>query len=216
VGLQPPKSLKLVIFGINLPKGVYPLKLFFYKIWVGEGQKCGLKPPKSQKNTNFWYIFSPKGYIRYAIFTKFGVGEGLPCTHNHANFHFCGFKNVALRPPKLPKIAIFGINLPLGGSLEKLEHRCTTRNLPLCNGTIIVLKISLVHSVSVMTNFVIPKRDKQTDKKITPFRLQPARESRPTIPTILGMVIEEDRTIFAPPPLTFLIRAIFSPLEAIE
>jgi len=36
-----------------------------------------------------------------------------------------------------------------------------TRNLPLCNGTIIVLKISLLHSVSVITNFVIPKRDKK-------------------------------------------------------
>jgi len=48
-----------------------------------------------------------------SIFTKFGVGEGLPSPHNHANFHLRGFKNVALRPPKLPKIAIFGINLPL-------------------------------------------------------------------------------------------------------
>ena len=33
------------------------------------------------------------------------------------------------------------------GSIEKLEYRYTTRNLPLCNGTIIVLKITLLHSV---------------------------------------------------------------------
>ena len=48
------------------------------------------------------------------------------------------------------------------GSTENVEYRCTTTNLPLCNDTIIVLKITLLHSVSVITNFVIPKRDKQT------------------------------------------------------
>ena len=52
----------------------------------------------------------------------------------------------------------------------KLEHKCITTNLPLCNDTIIVLKIILLHTVFVITNFVIPKRDKkqtdrQTDKK---------------------------------------------------
>jgi len=55
------------------------------------------------------------------------------------------------------------------GSIEKFEYWCTTRNLPLCNGTIIVLKISLVHSVSIVTNFVIPKRDKKTNKKTSHF-----------------------------------------------
>ena len=57
------------------------------------------------------------------------------------------------------------------GSIEKFEYRCTTRNLPLCNGTIIVLKITLLHGVSVITNFVIPKRDikKQTKKETSHF-----------------------------------------------
>jgi len=77
------------------------------------------------------------------------------------------------------------------GFIEKLEYSCTTRNLPLCNGTLIALKITLHHSVSVITNFVIPKRDRQTDKNITLFGLQPARD-------ILGMVIEEVRPVFAP------------------
>ena len=107
---------------------------------------------------------------------------------------------MALRLPKSPKLAISGINLPLiKNSIEKLEYRCTTGNLPLCNGNIIVLKITLLHSVSVITNFVIPKRDKkQTDKKnITLFRLQPRATHR--IPTILRVVIEEVRPIFAPP-----------------
>jgi len=48
--------------------------------------------------------------------------------------------------------------------MEKFKYTCTTRNFPLCNGTIIVLKISLLHSVSVITNFVIPKRDKKQKK----------------------------------------------------
>jgi len=45
------------------------------------------------------------------------------------------------------------------GSIEKVEYRCTTRNLPLCNGTRIVLKITLLHVVSIITNFVITKHD---------------------------------------------------------
>jgi len=49
------------------------------------------------------------------------------------------------------------------GSVEKVEYRCTTTNLPLCNGTIIVLKITPLHSVSFITNVLIPKRDKKTN-----------------------------------------------------
>ena len=50
-------------------------------------------------------------------------------------------------------------------SIEKLEYRCPTRNLPVCNGTIIVLKITLLHGVSVITNFVVSKRDKKADRQ---------------------------------------------------
>jgi len=54
-----------------------------------------------------------RGISPSSIFRKFGVGEGLLGPHNHSNFHHCGFKNVALWPPKWPKIAIFDIYLPL-------------------------------------------------------------------------------------------------------
>jgi len=59
------------------------------------------------------------------------------------------------------------LNLPLWENLppEKVEYMCTTTNLPLCNDTIIVLKITPLHSVSVITNFIIPKRDKKRTKK---------------------------------------------------
>ena len=80
------------------------------------------------------------------------------------------------------------------GSIGKLEHRCTTTNLPLCNDTIIVLKLILLHSVSVMTNFVIPRHDKKQTKKHHAF--SSTAGARPRIPTILRMVIEEVRPIF--------------------
>ena len=63
-------------------------------------------------------------------------------------------------------------------------------NLPVCSGTIIVVKIKLLNSASVITNFVIPK----ARQKIHHTFLSTA-----TIPTTLGMVIEEIRTIFASP-----------------
>ena len=84
------------------------------------------------------------------------------------------------------------------GSIEKLEYRCTTRNLPLCNGTIIVLKISLLHGVSVITKFVIRKRDIKNKQKKKHHTFSSTAGARPTIPTILGMMIEEVRPIFAP------------------
>jgi len=81
------------------------------------------------------------------------------------------------------------------------------------NDTITVLKITLFDSVSVITNFVIPKRDKKQTKN-THHTFSSSAGASPTIPTILGMVIEEVRTIFAPP--TFLIRSVVSSLGAIK
>jgi len=101
------------------------------------------------------------------------------------------------------------------GFTEKLEYRprCTTANLPACNDTIIVLKIIQFHSVSVITNCVIPKRNKQTNKQTkSHFFVYSWRATHD--PTILGMMIEEVRTNFAP--LTFLIQSVVSPLGAIE
>jgi len=81
----------------------------------------------------------------------------------------------------------------LWGSTEKLEYRCTSTNLPACNDTVIILKILLLHSVSVITNFVIPKHDKETNRQKT-SHFSSTAGARPTIRTILGMVIEEFAT----------------------
>jgi len=84
------------------------------------------------------------------------------------------------------------------GFVEKLEYTYTTRNLPLCNGTITVLKITQLHGVSVITNFVIPKRDIKNNQKKKHHTFLTTAGAQPTIPTTLGMVVEEVRPIFAP------------------
>jgi len=89
---------------------------------------------------------------------------------------------VAFWLTKSPKIAIFGINLPL--RKNQGVH------------AIIVLKITLLHAISVITDFVIPKHDKQTDKKHHTF--SSTAGGLPTILTILGMVIEGVCPIWAP------------------
>ena len=105
-------------------------------------------------------------------------------------------------------MVIFGKNCPqekFWRSIGKLEHWCTTTNLPLCSDTIIVLKIILLHSVSVITNFVIPKRDKKTkikkkrknEQKTSHFFVYSRRSTHD--PHHTCMVIEEDCPIFAPP-----------------
>ena len=97
VGLEPHKSLKLVIFGIhvNLPKKGYTLFL-------------GLK-----------------GIPFKRFFTKFGVREGVPGPHYHAKFCHYVCKKVGIQPPKSPKMVLFGINLPLkdmpGGRQKNLN-----------------------------------------------------------------------------------------------
>ena len=98
-------------------------------------------------------------------------------------------------------MVIFGTNLPEGKfwrSTEKVEYSSTTTNLPLRNDTITGLKITLHHGVSIITNFVIPKHDKKTDKKHHTFSSTAGTQAMH--PTILGMVIEEVRAISAPPP----------------
>jgi len=74
VGLEPPKSQKLVIFGIYLAKrGISPSAIFT-KFGVAEGlpgphgranfhhcdfKNVPLRPPKSLRNRHFWYKFGP-------------------------------------------------------------------------------------------------------------------------------------------------------------
>jgi len=77
---------------------------------TGRGTLC--------KNATFWIFginFPQRGIPLKRIFTQFGVGETVPGPHPHAKFQYCGFKNVGFKPRKLPKLLIFGINLPPRG-----------------------------------------------------------------------------------------------------
>jgi len=106
------------------------------------------------------------------FFNKIWLGDGVSGPHPHTKFHFSGCKNVGLQSQKSRKIEICRINLSLrenfGGPQKKL-NMCTTTNIPVCNDTIIVLKITLLHSVSVITNFVIPNGDKTRQTKTSHF-----------------------------------------------
>jgi len=79
--------------------GLHPHARFYrfgFKTWAYS--------PQIAKIGNFWYIFATKGHVPLnKFFYKIWHGEGLPGPHNHANFHLCGFINVALRPQKSPR-----------------------------------------------------------------------------------------------------------------
>ena len=172
--------------------------------------KCGLTARKIAKIGNFWYICAQKGYIRLIIFYRIWRGRGAPRSPQSRQLSPLWILKCVLTAAKIAKNSNFWCKFSpkkkSRGSIQKLEYRCTTRNLPLCNGTIIVLKFTLLHGVSVITNCVIPKRDinktnKKERKKHQTF--SSTASARPTIPTILGMVIEEVCPIFAPPPTFF-------------
>ena len=132
------------------------------------------------------------------------MGEGLPGSHPHAKFYHFGLVDVGLRPKKSPKMVIFGKNLPLGKnsweSIGKLEHRCTTTNLPLCNDTIIVLKLICIIAfpLSQTSSFQSVIRNRQT-KKHHIFFVYSRRATHDPHHTSHGdSLIEEVRPIFAP------------------
>jgi len=97
-------------------------------------------------------IYSPKigifgtnvpqrGISSSDFFTQFSMGKEVSGPHPHAKFYRCGFKSVGLWPPKSLKNANFWYKFAPEDNVVKLEYRCTPRKLPLCHGTIIVLKI---------------------------------------------------------------------------
>ena len=136
----------------------------------------GLQPPKLPKLVIFGINVPNRGIPlkRFLQYLAFGW-------ESQVRTLIPNFTVLALKcGPTAPKVAIFDINLPIWENFGS-PQTSTTTNLPLCNDTITVLKITPLHSVSIITNFVIPKRDKKnnkTNKKITLFRLQPVRDPR--------------------------------------
>jgi len=102
------------------------------------------------------------------FYIKFGLGRKSQVRTCMPNFIILALK-CGPTASKIAKNRNFWYNKGKFRGPQKVEYRYTTTNLPLCNDTIIVLKITLLRSVSVITNFVIPKRDKnrQTDRQKT-------------------------------------------------
>jgi len=121
------------------------------------------------------------------------VRTSRPFVHHYNSTQYCNTETVLSIFPFL-QTNITSQMWPNGGKRD-----CTTTNLPLCNDTIILLKITLLHSVSIITNFVVPKyAERETDRHRINTTFSSTAGTRPTITTILGIVIEEVRAIFAP------------------
>jgi len=119
--------------------------------------------PKIAEICNFRYKFAQKRYIPLSDFYNIWLGGGSPRSAPSYQISLFWLKNVGLQPLKSRKNRnVWYKFTPMGtflGSAENVEYRCSTTNLPLCNDTIIVLKITVLRSVSVITNFIIPKRE---------------------------------------------------------
>jgi len=122
--------------------------------------------PKITEIGNFWYKFAEKRYTPLCDFYKIWLGEGSRRSAPSRQISPLWLLKCGFTASKIAKNGNFwykfALKEKLRGATEKVEYRCTTTNLSVCNDTVIVLKIKLLHSVSVITNFVIPKRDKQT------------------------------------------------------
>ena len=95
---------------------------------------------------------------------------------------------------------------------QKVEHGCTTINLPLSNGIKIVSVLQRLHGEIERTNSDVQKRDGQT-KKLNVFG-HPGSGWNPS-PTKLGMVIEDLEHVLAPLKLLG-VWCILSPLGGTE
>jgi len=86
--------------------------------------------------------------------------------------------SVALWRRKTPIFAIFWTlafsEVAIWQQSEKVEHGCTTANLPLSNGIKIVSVLHRLHGKIGRRNSDVQKRDGQTDKKNSTFLATPS------------------------------------------
>jgi len=145
-------------------------------------------------------------FLAAAVLTPFyRWGPNLVCySRPTAYAYVSNFVSICLfcRPlaAKSPNFAIFS-TLAFSGiaswqQSEKVEHGCTTTNLPLSNGIKIVSVLQCLHGEIGHKNSDVQKSDEQTDKKTQRF-CHPGGGWNPS-PTKLGMVIENLELVLAP------------------
>ena len=133
---------------------------------------CSLCRLPVAKNHNFWQIFTFLGLLYRPPFTDesqiwYAIADSqytITCQISSRSV-YC----VALWRRKTPLFAIFSISVFSGVAScqqsEKVEHGCTTTNLPLSNGIKIVSVLQRLHGEIGRTNSDVQKRDEQTDKQ---------------------------------------------------
>ena len=100
---------------------------------------------------------------------KFGVLQQTHGLRLHAKFRLGSVYSVALWWRKNPIFAIFWTSafsvVAMWQQSDKVEHDCTTTNLPLTNGIKIVSVLQRIHGKIGRTNSDIQKRDGQTNRQ---------------------------------------------------
>ena len=136
---------------------------------------CSLRRLPVAKNHNFWQILAFWGAPVPTPFYR--CGPSLACysrpkvyvyVRNLVSIGlFC--RPVAAKNPILPFFAVFWTSafsdVANCHQSQKVEHGCTTTNLPLSNGIKIVSVLQCLHGEIGRTNSDAQKRDGQSDKQ---------------------------------------------------
>ena len=152
-------------------------------LWV---LKCGPTTPKSPKLVFLVYICSKGVYpLKRFFLQNLAWWRDSQVRIVISNFTVLALKMWAYSRKNCEKSQFLVKIFPWKnfGVHRKVEYRCTTTNLSACNDTVIVFIIMLHHSVSVITTFVILKRDKQTYRQKKHHTFSSTAGARPTVPS---------------------------------
>jgi len=103
---------------------------------------------------------------------------------------------------KIPNFAVFWTSAFSGvvnwHQYQKVEHGCTTTNLPLSNGIKIVSVLQRLHGEIGRIISDVQKRDEQTNKQTDRQKTQRFWLPRRRVKSKLGMVIEDLEHVLVP------------------
>jgi len=128
---------------------------------------CSLCRLPVAKSHNFGQILTCGGSCTDPLLPMRAKFSALEQTHGIRLLHKFCLDRFILSPSGCENpnfLAVFGLRhlvvSPIGSSLRKLEHECTTTNLPLSNGISVFQRL---HGEIWRTNSDVQKRDGQTD-----------------------------------------------------